>query len=185
MNKPIPDRRDLPPRTWRRRNILTLLAGLPTLLINIKKSQAENFDYQGNPFRDRFQSFRQTFRVEADRAEAERIVRHIIRDRTPRTNIINLEAPDIAENGSAVPVSIDIKCAMTKTDYPKLVHLLALENPFPEIAKYRFSPACGRARITTRIRMRTTAPLVVLANMSDGSVGLTEKTVNVTLGACN
>ena len=150
MNKPIPDRRDLPPRTWRRRNILTLLAGAPTLLINIKKSQAENFDYQGNPFRDRFQSFRQTFRVEA-----------------------------------AVPVSIEIKCAMTKTDYPKLVHLLALENPFPEIAKYRFSPACGRARIATRIRMRTTAPLVVLANMSDGSVGLTEKTVNVTLGACN
>ena len=76
MNKPIPDRRDLPPRTWRRRNILTLLAGVPTLLINIKKSQAENFDYQGNPFRDRFQSFRQTFRVEADRAEAERIVTH-------------------------------------------------------------------------------------------------------------
>ena len=83
-----------------------------------------------------------------------------------------------------MPVVIQINCAMTEHDYPPLVHLLALENPFPEIAKYRFTPACGRARVTARIRMRTTAPLVVIAEMSDGSVGVTEKIVNVTVGAC-
>jgi len=184
MKNSVSNRKNPVPRTWTRRSILALGMCVPSLLPSVK-SGADNFDYQGNPFRDRFQSFRQTFRVEADRAEAERIVRHIIRDRLPRTNLITLEAPDIAENGSAVPVSIEVKCAMTKTDYPRLVHLLALENPFPEIAKYRFSPACGRARVTTRIRMRTTAPLVVVAEMSDGSVALTEQLVNVTVGACN
>ena len=61
------------------------------------KGSSEDFDFQGNPFRDRFQSFRQTFRVEPDREEAERIVKHIIRGRTPKTNLIQLEAPDIAE----------------------------------------------------------------------------------------
>ena len=170
--------------SWTRRKFLTLGAGAIPLLTLSRKNQAEDFDYQGNPFRDRFQSFRRTFRVEPDREEAERIVRHIIRNREPRTDLIDLDVPDIAENGSAVPVVIQINCAMTEHDYPPLVHLLALENPFPEIAKYRFTPACGRARVTARIRMRTTAPLVVIAEMSDGSVGVMEKIVNVTLGAC-
>ena len=148
-------------------------------------AQANDFDYPGNPFRDRFQSFRQTFRVEPDREEAERIVRNIIRGRDPKPNLVILDAPDIAENGSAVPITIHVKCTMTESDFPEVVHILALENPFPEIAKYKFTPACGAARVSARIRMRATAPLVAIAEMSDGSVGVSEKLVNVTLGACS
>jgi sulfur-oxidizing protein SoxY len=74
---------------------------------------------------------------------------------------------------------------MTADDYPELVHLIALENPFPEIAKYRFTPACGVAEVTLRCRMRTSAPLVVVAEMSTGAVGVTERFVEVTLGACS
>ena len=126
-----------------------------------------------------------TFRVEPDREEAERIVRAIIRGRAPRTDIVTLIAPDIAENGAAVPITVRVECAMTQADYPVVVHILALENPFPEIAKYRFTPASGVAEVSGRIRMRATAPLVALAEMSDGSIGMTEKLVNVTLGACS
>ena len=74
---------------------------------------------------------------------------------------------------------------MTVMEYPTVVHILALENPFPEIAKYKFTPACGIAKVSARIRMRATAPLVAIAEMSDGSVGVAEKLVNVTLGACS
>ena len=35
----------------------------------------------GNPYRDRFQSYRQTFRIEPNREEAERILKNIIRKR--------------------------------------------------------------------------------------------------------
>ena len=173
------------PVQWTRRKFLSLGAAATTLLTFIKATETAEFDYRGNPFRDRFQSFRQTFRVEPDREEAERIVRHIIRGRELRSDLVHLEAPDIAENGSAVPIRIRVNCAMTDTDYPAIVHVLALENPFPEIAKYRFTPACGRAQVTSRIRMRATAPIVVIAEMSDDSVGMTEKTVSVTLGACS
>ena len=184
MKKPIFETRKYTQLPWNRRKIMALAIGSTVLSNFSTKGSSEDFDFQGNPFRDRFQSFRQTFRVEPDREEAERIVKHIIRGRTPKTNLIQLEAPDLAETGSAVPVKIMINCAMTESDYPPLVHLLALENPFPEIAKYRFTPACGKAQVTARIRMRTTAPLVVVAEMSNGSVGLAEKIVNVTLGAC-
>ena len=34
---------------------------------------------EGNPYRDRFQTYRQTFRVEPDKGEALRIINNIIR----------------------------------------------------------------------------------------------------------
>lgn len=148
-------------------------------------ARADDYDFSGNPFRDRFQTFRQTFRVEPNREEAERIVRAIIRGRAPLPGVVTVIAPDIAENGAAVPVTIKVDSPMTADDYPELVHLIALENPFPEIAKYRFTPACGVAEVTLRCRMRTSAPLVVVAEMSTGAVGVAERFVEVTLGACS
>ena len=168
-----------------RRDVLTAGTASAAVVALGGFAQATDFDYPGNPFRDRFQSFRQTFRVEPDREEAERIVRNIIRGREPRPNLVNLDAPNIAENGSAVPITIHVECSMTELDFPNIVHILALENPFPEIAKYKFTPACGVARGSARIRMRATAPLVAIAEMNDGSVGVSEKLVNVTLGACS
>lgn len=167
-----------------RRRTLLAGAGAAGLALAAPVRAEDEFDFGGSPFRDRFQTFRQTFRVEPDREEAERIVSNIIAGRSLRPDLVLLDAPDIAENGAAVPIKIRVECAMTKADYPVVVHLIALENPFPEIAKYRFTPACGRAEIQARCRMRATAPLVVVAEMSDGSVGMTEKLVNVTLGAC-
>ena len=140
----------------------------------------ENDDFSG----DRSQGLHRALRVEPDRAKAERIVRNIIGGRVPREGVVHLSAPDIAENGAAVPFTIRVACAMTEDDYPVLVHLVALENPFPEIAEFRFTPACGEAEVTGRCRMRASAPLVVVAEMSDGSVAVTEKEVEVMLGAC-
>jgi sulfur-oxidizing protein SoxY len=128
--------------------------------------------------------FGQTSRVSAGREEAERIVGEIIAGRTPREGVVHLTAPDIAENGAAVPFTIKVDSAMTEDDYPVVVHLVALENPFPELARFRFTPACGEAEVTGRCRMRASAPLVVVAEMSDGSVATTEKFVDVMLGGC-
>ena len=148
-------------------------------------ADADGHSFTGNPFRDRFQTFRQTFRVEPDRAEAERIVANILKSREPRPGLIEATAPDIAENGNAVPVSFKVNCSMTGEDYPETVHIVALENPFPEIAKYHFTPACGAAEVWCRVRMRATSPLVFIAEMADGTVGRVDRWVNVTLGACS
>lgn len=161
----------------------SVVIGAGAGLIASKAAVAEE-PFSGNPFRDRFQSFRRTFRVEPDRAEAERIVRAIIAGRPLRDGLVEMTAPDIAENGAAVPVTMRVNCSMTDQDYPEILHLIALENPFPEIAKYHFFPENGEAEVVMRCRMRATAPLVAIAVMADGSVGKVEKIVNVTLGAC-
>ena len=139
----------------------------------------------GNPFRDRFQSYRQTFRVEPDKKEAERIIKSIIKGRDIVPGLIKLDIPDIAEDGNVVPVSFSIKCKMTNKDYPKRVHVLGLENPFPEIAIYEFFPESGKADVSFRCRLRTSSYLMIIADMQDGRVSAEKKFVDVMLGACS
>ncbi len=139
----------------------------------------------GKPFRDRFQSYRQTFRVEPDKKEAERIIKSIIKGREITPNLIKLDVPDIAEDGNVVPVSFSIKCKMTNKDYPKRVHVLGLENPFPEIAIYEFFPESGKADVSFRCRLRTSSYLMIIADMQDGRVSVEKKFVDVMLGACS
>ena len=136
-------------------------------------------------YRDRFQAFRQTFRVQPDPEEAWRMVSNVVGERTPREDLVTLTTPDIAENGAVVPVTIKINCAMTEDDYPIRAHLVVIDNPFPEIAKFHFTPDHGEAEVNLRIRMRKTSYVVAMADMSDGSVGVTKRMVNVTLGACS
>ncbi len=139
----------------------------------------------GRPFRDRFQSYRQTFRVEPDKEEAERIVKNIIKGRKIVPNLVDLDIPDIAEDGNVVPVSFSINCDMSASDYPKRVHVLGLENPFPEIAIYEFFPEGGKAEVSFRCRLRKSSYLMVIADMHDGSVGMKKKYIDVMLGACS
>lgn len=129
-------------------------------------------------------NFDSRLREIADRAEAERIVRDLIGDRTPRQGVAHLTVPDIAENGAAVPFTIKIDAAMTADDHPVVVHLVALENPYPELARFRFTTACGEAEVTGHCRLAASAPLVVVANMADGSVATAEAFVDVMIGGC-
>ena len=74
---------------------------------------------------------------------------------------------------------------MKKDDYPKKVHVLALENPFPEVAIYEFFPENGNAEVSFRCRMRTSSFIMVIAEMNDGRIGREKKYVDVMLGACS
>ena len=139
----------------------------------------------GNPYRDRFQSYRQTFRIEPNKSETERIIKNIINGRSAVKGLITLDVPDTVEDGNVVPVTFFIKCSMAENDFPKKVHVLALENPFPEVATYEFFPFIGKAEVSYRCRMRTSSYIMVIAEMIDGSVGVEKKYVDVMLGACS
>ena len=139
----------------------------------------------GNPYRDRFQSYRQTFRIEPNREEAERILKNIIRKRKLSEGLIELSIPDTVEDGNVVPIKFIINSAMTEKDYPLKVHILGMENPFPEIAVYEFFPFTGKAEVSFRCRLRKSSSLIVVAEMVDGRVSLIEKYVDVMLGACS
>ena len=171
-----------------KKNILTRRAvfSLITGFIYTSSSKFSLADQKvGSPFRDRFQTYRQTFRIEPDPEEAKRILRNIIKGREVRKGLISLKAPDIAENGNTVPISFQVECSMEGQDYPNVVHILVLDNPFPEIAKFYFSPESGEASVDIRIRMRTSSDIIVVAEMQDGTVGETKSFVDVTIGACS
>ncbi len=90
---------------------------------------------------------------------------------------ITLTAPEIAENGNTVPVSVDAPGAVA-------IMLLATGNPEPAVATFTFGPAAGRQMAATRIRLASTQDIVALAKMADGSVVKAQATVKVTIGGC-
>ncbi|APX89423.1 thiosulfate oxidation carrier protein SoxY [Brevirhabdus pacifica] len=88
-----------------------------------------------------------------------------------------LTAPEIAENGNTVPVAIDAPGAVAVT-------FLAIGNPNPAVATFKFGPLAGSREASTRIRLATTQDVVAVAEMEDGSFQTAKQTVKVTIGGC-
>jgi sulfur-oxidizing protein SoxY len=88
-----------------------------------------------------------------------------------------LTAPDIAENGAVVPVSV-------VSHLPKTTQLSILvpNNPNALAATFDF-PEGALPEVSTRIKMGKTSAIYVLAQ-ADGKFYTTHKEVKVTLGGC-
>lgn len=97
---------------------------------------------------------------------------------------IKLDIPEIAENGSLVPVTVDVASPMSETDFVRAVHVFADGNPLPRVVSYRFTPACGRASASIRMRLAQTQNVLCIAEMSDGTLFSAKAQVKVTVGGC-
>lgn len=97
---------------------------------------------------------------------------------------IKLDVPKIAENGLVVPVNVEIDSPMTAQDYVKAVHIFAEGNPQPGVVSYRFTPACGKAAASTRMRLAQTQNVICVAEMSNGALFTAKEEVKVTIGGC-
>ena len=97
---------------------------------------------------------------------------------------VKLDVPQIAENGLVVPISVEVESPMTEADHVKAVHVFADGNPQPGVFTFRFSPECGRAAASTRMRLAQTQNIVCVVEMSDGSLFTTKAEVKVTIGGC-
>ena len=95
-----------------------------------------------------------------------------------------LVAPEIAENGNTVPVSITMESPMTADDYVQSVAIYAEGNPSPEVVVFNFTPMSGKATATTRMRLAKTQNVVAVAKTSTGAVFMDKKEVKVTIGGC-
>ena len=104
--------------------------------------------------------------------------------RTPIESGIDLEAPAVAENGAAVPVTVTVASPMTEADHVRAIHLVATRNPTPGIATFRFTPRSPRARITTHIRLAERQTVIALAELSDGRVLRASADIAVSVGGC-
>ena len=90
---------------------------------------------------------------------------------------IKLDAPEIAENGAVVPVSV----TTTLADVSSISFLVA-ENPIALVASYRI-PAGTVPSVANRIKMAKTSKVTVLVE-AGGKLYSADKEVKVTVGGC-
>jgi sulfur-oxidizing protein SoxY len=73
---------------------------------------------------------------------------------------------------------------MTAANHVRAIAVFNEKNPQRDVAKFTLGPRCGKAQVSTRIRLATTQQLVAVAQMSDGSFWSHTVDVIVTLAAC-
>ena len=91
---------------------------------------------------------------------------------------VSLTAPEIAENGAVVPMSL-------ASTLPSLKHLLVLveKNPNPLVAKFDVSDAV-EPNFAIRVKMGQSSDVFAVAITRDNKAFFTRKEVKVTLGGC-
>ena len=120
----------------------------------------------------------------ADVEATDKFIMEFTGGKKPETGKITLTAPEIAENGNTVPVSVEVESAMTDGDLVESVLLVADGNPNPDVATFHFTAMSGTAAATTRMRLAKTQNVIAVAKMADGSVFMDKKEVKVTIGGC-
>ena len=93
------------------------------------------------------------------------------------SDAIKLKAPDIAENGAVVPITVSSD--MTNVE---AISIVAEGNPAPLTSSYQLSPAC-ESFVSTRIKMGKTSNVVAVLK-ADGKLYSATKEVKVTIGGC-
>lgn len=90
---------------------------------------------------------------------------------------ISLDAPEIAENGSVVPIAVS-------STLPKVtgIAILVLENPNVLAAAYKI-PEGTAASVANRLKMAKTGKVVAVVEL-DGKLYSASKEVKVTVGGC-
>ncbi|MBM3733250.1 MAG: thiosulfate oxidation carrier protein SoxY [Acidimicrobiia bacterium] len=99
-------------------------------------------------------------------------------------SLMKLDTQLIAENGSLVPVKLEINVDPTPQKYVKAVYFIADKNRRPMSAKFNFSPALGRPTVETNVRLGETTHFRAIAEMSDGSLFEVKNEIKVTVGGC-
>lgn len=91
---------------------------------------------------------------------------------------VKLKAPDVAENGAVVPITVDASGIEGAT----AIQIVAMNNPEPLAATFKLAEGTlGFA--STRIKMGKTGSVVALVTVGDKTFKA-EKSVKVTIGGC-
>ncbi len=102
---------------------------------------------------------------------------------TPSSKV-HLKAPEIAENGAVVPVSVEVDSPMTPDDYIKGIHVFATKNSNPRTVDIMLTPANGKATFSTRIKLGSTQEVLIVAETSKGEFLSASQSIKVTIGGC-
>lgn len=90
---------------------------------------------------------------------------------------IKIKAPDIAENGAVVPVTISSGISGVES-----ISLLAANNPVPLVANYKLGEGAVPF-VSTRIKMGKSGDVIAVVK-AGGKLYSANKVVKVTIGGC-
>ncbi len=116
--------------------------------------------------------------------ELQAAIRQWARGVLPRKGRVQIDIAPLVENGNGVPITVHAQSPMSAADHVQEIVVFNERNPYRDLVRFNFSPACGRAQASARVRLATTQHLVALARMSDGSLWQHTVEVIVTLAAC-
>ena len=122
--------------------------------------------------------------VQAGPREAAELIAKFTGGKAAQKGKIAIDLPEIAENGSIVPLSVSVDAPMAADNYVSEVLVVAEKNPAPEVVKFDFTPMSGKAAVSTRIRLAASQKVVVVAKTSKGELFTNERFVKVTVGGC-
>jgi len=97
-------------------------------------------------------------------------------DNKPSTDI-QLKAPEIAENGAVVPLTVSTTLAGVMG-----ISIVVANNPTPLAAIFTI-PEGSKAEVSTRIKMAKTSDVIALVQTKDGFFSARQE-VKVTIGGC-
>lgn len=98
-------------------------------------------------------------------------------DQTTDSSAIEIEAPDIAENGMVVPITVKTSLGNVES-----IAIVVAEANSPLTSSYEMTPALA-GFISTRIKMGASSDVVAVVK-SDGKLFSTRREVKVTIGGC-
>lgn len=97
---------------------------------------------------------------------------------------ITIKAPELAENGSVVPIQISAVKLPNASVYVTGISFYSEANTNCPIASYTLTKRMLSEGLGTRIKLAKTTRVHALATLSDGSVVTGEKQIKVTIGGC-
>jgi sulfur-oxidizing protein SoxY len=98
--------------------------------------------------------------------------------------LVKVDFPQIAENGSVVPISVTVDSPMTPASYVKSIYIVADKNRIPFVTRVTLAPEAGRAFMGANIRLGETGDLRAIAEQSNGTLLMVKREVKVTVGGC-
>jgi sulfur-oxidizing protein SoxY len=93
------------------------------------------------------------------------------------SSAVVLGAPDIAENGAVVPISVS-----STLDKVESISIIVDKNPSPLAASFDLGPGAV-ADVSTRLKMGKTSNVIAVVK-ADGKLYSAQKEVKVTIGGC-
>ncbi|MES9846212.1 MAG: thiosulfate oxidation carrier protein SoxY [Candidatus Sedimenticola sp. PURPLELP] len=90
---------------------------------------------------------------------------------------IKIKAPDIAENGAVVPITVS-----TDMEGVESITIMAANNPVPMVASFNMGEG-AMGFVSTRIKMGKTGDVIAVVK-AGGKLQSSRKEVKVTIGGC-